>query len=312
MCFLKYWKNLIWLLFIPGQVDSLLAQNHNFVSRSTTFSLFREPSYISMAGGVGNIDNLVFEADIIPYYQVSLNSSHKWGLELSPQVILRMFNQKSFPVRTPSFMPRVTFYYHIQESKNKPVDLFGYLSWCHHSNGQENSFYLEDSISTNRISGNFATNMVEAGLFLSKPNRRNPYAVHYTKFSALYHYYHINELNNRLGDLRFFLDFQTSVNLSMSLRYFNLVRTENPKRSSGLNFSTKIGWIAGNMSGLKAYDINRLILKSTISFKPAIFKDVTLFAQYYFGQDYYNIYFERTLRVLRFGISAKPSFAGFN
>lgn len=288
----------------------LFAQQNNLVSREKTFSMFREPSYISMAGGIGNIDRLVFEADIIPYYQVSLSNTNKWGVELSPQVVLRMFNQESFPVRTPSFMPRVTAYYHILESKNKPIDLFGYFSWCHHSNGQEDSFYQQDSISINTLTGNFATNMVEAGIFLSKPDRRNPYAVHYTKFSTVYHYYHIPELDNRYGDLRFFVDFQTSANLSRSMRHFGVIKRDLPQRTSTLNISTKIGWIAGNMADVKTFDAKRLIFKNTLSFKPGIFKDVTLFAQFYYGQDYYNIYFDRTLKVLRFGISAKPNFSG--
>lgn len=304
-------KRLLFIVIIIVFNQVLKSQiNNQYVSRETTFNMFREPSYISIAGGFGNIDNLVFEADIIPYYQVSLSNANKWGIELSPQVILRMYNQESFPVRTPSFMPRVTAYYHIQESVNKPIDLFGYFSWCHHSNGQENSFYKEDSLTINILSGNFATNMVETGVFMSRPDHRNPYAVRYTKLSVVYHYYHIHELDNRYGDLRFFVDFQTSANLSKSLRYFNLVKRDLPHRTSTLNIATKVGWIAGNMADIKSFDIKRLILKSSISFKPGIFKDVTLFAQYYYGQDYYNIHFERTLKVLRFGISAKPNFSG--
>lgn len=73
-----------------------------------------------------------------------------------------------------------------------------------------------------------------------------------------------------------------------------------------LTVSTKLGWILSEYNNRKTFDIKRLIIKETISFKPRFLKDVTLFAQYYYGQDYYNIYFNRTLHVFRFGIMAKP------
>ena len=273
-----------------------------------TFSMFRESSYITFAGGVGNIENLVFEANIVPYYLLSLNQSDRWGIELSPQVILRMYNTYSFPVRTPSFMPRATIFYQFRKTNinSRYNDLFGYFSWSHHSNGQENSFYSDDSTTINTISGNFATNMVEAGLFLSKPNRFNPYSVNYAKFSTVYHYKHISELNNRLGDLRFYADLQTTINIAKTLEYFNLRKARINHHTSTLNILTRIGWITGSLNGVKTVDIKRLIFKHTVSYKPPFLKDVTLFAQYYYGQDYYNIYFERQLHLLRFGISAKP------
>jgi hypothetical protein len=273
-----------------------------------TFSMFREPSYITFAGGAGNIDKLVFEANIIPYYMLSLSNSDRWGIEISPQVILRMYNKESFPVRTPSFMPRATaFYQFVQAADNKP-DFFGYFSWFHHSNGQENPFYNTDSATINTQSGNFATNAIETGIFMSKANKRNPYIIRYLKLSSIYHYRHIEELNRRIGDLRFFIDFQSSVNISKTLRFLNLIASTPRPNSSILNLSTKIGWIADDMNGVKAFSQKRLIFRETISFKPNFLRDITLFAQYYYGQDYYNIYFNRQLHVLRFGIMAKPGF----
>lgn len=61
------------------------------------------------------------------------------------------------------------------------------------------------------------------------------------------------------------------------------------------------------MINTSACDWKRLTVSFRISVHPAALDDFTLFAQYYFGQDYYNINFEKTLNVLRFGIIADLS-----
>ena len=56
----RVWYKYFWcfLILFFYSCNALLAQQTNFVSKEKTFSMFREPSYISMAGGVGNIDSL--------------------------------------------------------------------------------------------------------------------------------------------------------------------------------------------------------------------------------------------------------------
>lgn len=57
----------------------------------------------------------------------------------------------------------------------------------------------------------------------------------------------------------------------------------------------------------KTVNIKRLIIDYTLSFTPTFLKEVNVFIQYYYGQDYYNIHFGRQLSVIRIGISSKPS-----
>ncbi|MBN2167036.1 MAG: hypothetical protein JW717_12215 [Marinilabiliaceae bacterium] len=307
---MSFTKTRLLILFLIGINTYINAQNtspNKFDKQ--TFSMYREPSYITFAGGIGNIENLIFEANIIPYYLLSINQESRWGIELSPQVILRMYNIYSLPVRTPSFMPRATVFYQFRKNKTNADynDIFGYLTLCHHSNGQEDSFFNADSSTVNVNSGNFSTNMIEGGVFLSRPNRFNPYSVHYLKLSSVYHFQHIDELENKMGDLRFFADIQTTVDLTKTLEYLNIRVSHQNKKSAILNFSSRIGWIAGPLSDADNIDVKRLIFKHTISYKPTFMSDVTFFVQYYYGQDYYNIYFARQLNVLRFGITAKAS-----
>jgi len=296
------------MMLIPYLTVMSQEPTRELTSLESTFSMFREPSYISALGGVGNIEPLMFEADIVPYFMLSLNKNNRWGIELSPRIMLRMYNEKSYPVRTPSFMPKATFFYRISPSKSAGQDIFTYFSWCHHSNGQDGSFYNTDSITINTKSGNFSTNLIEGGIFLSHPDRRYPKAaINYLKLSASYHYYQAPELRNIYGRLRFFTDFQSSVNLSKILSIISSTANNPANHNAFLSQSIRIGWIAGNFSNAKAIDAERLVFRYTISLKPSFLDDVTIFAQYYYGQDYYNINFNRTLKVLRFGFAAKTS-----
>ncbi|MCF8337433.1 MAG: hypothetical protein K9I74_05565 [Bacteroidales bacterium] len=60
------------------------------------------------------------------------------------------------------------------------------------------------------------------------------------------------------------------------------------------------------MAGLDNVDaINikeRLLFKYTVSYHPRIAEDMSFFIQYYYGQDYYNIFFDRNISVLRIGL----------
>lgn len=286
-------------------VESQEVSNDSVLFEST-FNMFREPSYISALGGIGNIEPLIFEGDIVPYFMV--NKSPRWGIELSPRFILRMYNEKSLPVRTPSFIPRATIFYRVSVKNDKGEGIFTYFSWCHHSNGQSDNFYNADSTTINTKSGNFSTNYIEGGMFFSHPDKRFPKAViNYMKLSVLYHYHQAPELRPLYGRLRFFTDFQSSFNLSKALRIFGNTSKNSTDHNAILSQSIRIGLIAGNITNVSTFDTKRLIFKYTISFKPSFLNDVTIFAQYYYGQDYYNIYFNRTLKLLRFGLAAKTS-----
>ncbi|MCK9618715.1 MAG: hypothetical protein M0R21_12875 [Lentimicrobiaceae bacterium] len=294
------------LLLLVNDAFSQKSNWHN-TNAISTFNMFREPSYISALGGIGNIEPLIFEGDIAPYYILSLNPENRWGIELSPRIIIRMYNKHSYPVRTPSYMPRATFFYQIIDNTGQKKDWFTYFSWCHHSNGQDGSFYYEaDSTKINTYSGNFSTNLFEGGIFMSRPEKKKPYVINYLKLSASYHYKQNPEIRKLYGRLRFFADYQSSVDLSKILKKFSNPSVKYHK--GNINQMIRLGWIAGSMPDANDFDFKRrLVFRYTLSYKPSFFNDVTIFAQYYYGQDYYNIYFNRTLSLFRVGIAAKTS-----
>ena len=102
---------------------------------------------------------------------------------LTPQIILRMYQEKSYPVRTPSYMPQVSLYYIMKDGKDgRSLSLFG--RYAHHSNGQDGDFYLENG-EINVKSGDFATNYIESGLiFINNNTRLNAYQFFKTSFEV--------------------------------------------------------------------------------------------------------------------------------
>jgi hypothetical protein len=289
-----------------NRADSIIADYKAVKATAiSTFNMFREPSYIMFGSGLGNLEPLVFEADIIPYFMISLNKNVRWGIELSPRILMRMYDSHSHPVRTPSYMPRVTFFYQFIDREKGHSDLFAYFSLLHHSNGQDGNFYMADGTTINTLNGSFSTNWLEGGFFLSRPNSQLIFITNYIKFYVDYSYNQDAELNRVYGRLRFFVNVKSTVKLSDVFKI--IVPKKDNNRHYIFDQSIRMGWLAGDLNDAKTLDVKRLIFNYIVSFKPAFLKDGVIFVDYYYGQDYYNIYFGRRLNVVRIGIALKSS-----
>lgn len=58
----------------------------------------------------------------------------------------------------------------------------------------------------------------------------------------------------------------------------------------------------GDYNNLETFSVERLNLSLTFYYHPKFLEDIGIFVQYYHGSDYYNMYFNHRLDVLRFGI----------
>jgi hypothetical protein len=100
-----------------------------------------------------------------------------YSIVATPRVRLRMFNARSAPVRTPSYMPKGTaMLMRLRGLPNNSVGLFsGMFTVGHHSNGQDGCLFETDTLQgedcvgpadLNRINlkdGSFSTNYVRLG-----------------------------------------------------------------------------------------------------------------------------------------------------
>ncbi|MCQ2607113.1 MAG: hypothetical protein MJ197_00290 [Bacteroidales bacterium] len=292
--------------FAQRERDTTSRINWEQTSWDETMNLFYEPGYLTAGGGLGNIEPLLFEGNIVPYYRIGLDAIKHWAFIISPQVIVRMYNDYSYPVRTPSYEPRIILVHQTLTEKHPAFSgWFQYASLYHHSNGQDGYFYTDSTNTTiNTHDGSFSTNWIEAGTFYARTHSTRQY---YAKLYGKYCYQLDTMLNGLYGRWRFNFDLKFEWNIAKTI--YNLFNIQYFKNKESI-FSNvlKFGVIAGNMAKRDALDIHRCVLDYTISFKPAFLQDVTIFAQYYWGEDYYNIYFNRTLRLFRVGLTAHSEF----
>jgi len=248
-------------------------------------------SYITFPTDIGNIEPLWFEGNIIPNFHIRKSRNSRLMGVLTPQIIIRMYQEESFPVRTPGYLPQITVYYNIREKQKFP-DLYIYGRVAHHSNGQDGVFYLGDD-ELNYKSGNFSTNFMEFGLIATRVNTMFK-AYQFFKTSLEWHpdASMLDELKGIYSQYRW--------HTAMSI--FKLSQnTRDSKKKPAFSIKGELTWMFGKYDQAESFDPERLNLSLTFSYHPEFLEDIGLFMQLYHGSDYYNIYFGHRLDILRFG-----------
>lgn len=264
-------------------------------------------SYITFSQGFGNLEPLIFEALVAPYFLLRTGARARYGATISTGIRLRMLSEESVPIRTPSYMPQVTFYRQIAAKHSGQHSAhYAFLMLAHHSNGQDGAFYLPDG-QINVRDGNFSTNYLEIGVFLNR--RIVPFSntVEYFKTSLEWHpgIDMSDGLVDRYGRFRWHNSFK--------IHKFSLRRMKSLFDSSEDAYGeipavqTTIGttWIFGKRNGAGFFDVKeRFVFSLNLAYRPRLLKDVSLFARFYSGEDYYNLFFFRRITTLQFGIQA--------
>lgn len=251
-------------------------------------------SYITFPADIGNIEPLWFEGNVIPNFYIRESKNSRLIGVLTPQIIIRMFQERSYPVRTPSYMPQITFYYRLENKSNSRTQNV-FVRFAHHSNGQDGDFYLENG-ELNVKSGDFATNYIEPGFIVTnKNNLLNAYQFFKTSLEIHPPGYSSDELDGIYSKVRW----HTAASI------FKLPHNSNTNENKGnasISLKGEATWMFGNYNNLNEVSAERLNLSLTFYYHPKFLEDIGLFAQYYRGSDYYNMYFDHRLDVLRFGI----------
>lgn len=118
------------------------------IAFTTIIQISHGNSYITFPTDIGNIEPLWFKGNLIPNFYIRISKNSHLMSVFTPQIIIRMYQEESFPVRTPSYMPEISVYFLISpQSEIRTVSAFGKL--VHHSNSQD---------------GDFSTNCLELGI----------------------------------------------------------------------------------------------------------------------------------------------------
>ena len=289
------------LLLSSTSIHAQLTQASNLDESVLSTS---DRTYVSFGQGLGSyktpygvkpLNPLIFEGQISPDFFLNISKKRLIGLAFFPKIVVRMFNQNSFPVRTPSYMPSILLYHHL----NWPITkkLFRYVTseeqmafmtyrFSHHSNGQEGNYFINGTDSVNYRTGNFSTNAIEVAFSWS--------AIDSGEAGKAF-------TNGRIAYERQ-LDFQREIQLKNTY-YYNKITIE-----SHIIYFEKI----------KAY-ITYSFMWGTHDFKPRSSVDVfvamkpfhkltdfSVFIRGYIGPDYYNLYYENMMRGVTIGIIADP------
>ncbi|HZJ74149.1 MAG TPA: hypothetical protein VFC87_05045 [Perlabentimonas sp.] len=258
-------------------------------------------SYITFGQGFGNVEPLIFEGLISPYFLLRTSRNARWGATISPAIRLRMEAAVSFPVRAPSYMPNITFYHQISRVNDDIKYLF--MSLVHHSNGQDGNFKNDDG-TYNVQSGDFSTNMVEVGAFFNKTVLPFTNTREYFQTSVEYH---LNVARSQeLEGVYSFLRWHNNIRIfRFPLPKSTLKWLEDKTQLPEVQTNIKTTWMFGDVNNASFFDLaKRLNLSLTMSYRPQVLNDVSFFVTFYTGKDYYNMQFARRIQVLQFGLQA--------
>jgi hypothetical protein len=274
---------------LSGQQDSLMSIPE--INLSTIAQENSGNSYITFPADIGNLEPLWFEANVIPNFNLRTSKDSRLMGVVTPQIILRMYQQESFPVSTPSYIPQITVYYSLR-SHSDVKSFSAFLKLAHYSNGQDGDFYNEDG-TINTKNGNFATNYFEPGIIRTRYNARfNAVQFFSTSFEVNPAKLTIDELHGIYSRFRW----------HNTLSFFKIPRDYKREKKASISLKGEFTWLFGDVNDWKTLSDKRLNLKFTFYYHPRFFEDIGLFIQFYRGMDYYNIYFNHQITVLRFGI----------
>lgn len=284
---------------VAGEADSVAAENVFFRSVRAN----QAESYITFGQGFGNMEPLVFEALIAPYFLLRTNRDARLGATLSSPIILRMQAKESFPVRAPSYMPGLTFYFQLPDKAlGNQTSSYLFLTVEHHSNGQYEPFFNENG-SYNTETGNFSTNFLELGVFVNQNVLPFENTVDYFRTSIEWHpdVLRSEELQGRYSFLRWHNSFRIFRFPGQDSFRKHHVNMEIPR----VQTKVETTWMFGDIEGAPFFDVGeRFNLSLTIAYRPRVLNDVSLFVNFYSGKDYYNMQFFRRINTLRLGLQA--------
>ena len=275
---------------------------------ATAMTKYFEKNYVTLGGGFDDTDNIQFK-DI--YYEAQLyghfnwiSSEYKnetsdiWQLYLPVRLQVRQYRSDSSPVKTPGYNPGIRVYYAHHSWLNGTDDFhYASLGLHHYSNGQNGPHLDPVSGDINTDTGSFSSDYAELSYYRVSTNQTMEWA------KVNYRYYFVNATweaeqtgfyEDRLVELsgRFSLfdkpadsqDFFDTISLQLTLA-----------RKIGRDFITP---------GIKANDSDNLQYTGELIMKPSGWKDLSMYARWDKGYDYYNINYATQMNRIHFGVVA--------
>jgi len=334
---MKSWLILLGVLVHAGPA---LAQDSAFILGAAGRPIIR-PDGTYVFNHVPGSD-LVFEAQIAPRIIIldsigdatrhvldSERGTWGWALSTAPMVKLRMFNEASSPVRTPSYMPKgivqVARLRNLSRADDESVRFKGPVEmWLidavpfgHHSNGQNGCLFESQSRdaagtcvetvapgprTVNRSDGSFSTNYIEAGLhygrmYLAARDTVPEYGTRWEwRAGAAVQLNPRGYLGGALDDE--LADIYGRTRLSLEA----MTARRDSWRCGRLEGQLRLQYIHDTPAGVPA-----VTTIADASCLPASWGGTGLFVRFFRGQDYYNLGFTDRITRLQFGLTLQQA-----
>lgn len=289
------------LLFLLPQITFSQSAPPQTDGLKTAIRASAASSYATFTEGAGNLEPLIFEAQLAHTFFMFARKKN-WTLRFSPHILVRMQDKKSYPIDNPSFKFPLFFHHKLGDASEGFLGQpFLSAGLTHHSNGQAGKFVNPDG-SLNLENGSFATNYVTLGLGSYRHSNTEQASLRVYKLYLERHLTWLRteteapeELKNRYGLTRLMGQFVAKNFAGSTASRF--------LQQSGIRL--KAGWIFGTLERRPVDDpAKRLLFSLRYLYSTAWMKSIAVFADFYYGQDYYNMRFQRNLEVFRIGISS--------
>ena len=246
----------------------------------------------SEASEVSYDPSLILETKIVPH-AFFRSSGGRFGVELTPKFVVRIFDDESTPVRSPSYMPRATVYVARDVEWNLASEqpgTFYSIRVGHHSNGEDGDFYADGRIDVDE--GSFSTNYVEVGMHRILPELGLPLvgpSITILGASLEQHMWfgQTEELDGQFSDTRLHL-------------HLDSYRSDD---EGSVNFSAQLSYLFGELRGEPYFGHERFVIDTQVQLRTPWFTTAGFYLGMYAGADYYNMRFRRYLLVPRFGLA---------
>ncbi len=253
----------------------------------------------------------------------------------------KTFGDKSKPVRTPSFYPKIHYFLTSDRFWNSDKKLFISLGLGHHSNGQDGTEFVDFTDTVNIYNGSFSESLISyfsvGGMFTKKSvlfrfvtipvkkgifvNSEGLQVNFFWKFGFEYHpVYFSNQKFHQTGlygGNRLFgtVTFLTSKNIipekfkTNTFKDFNHnILVEKNRLSFSFEYITDHSFYSGGFNSKKEIKLTdlekRLNINLTYYRRILASKHPAIFAQIsYSGSDNYNIYFQKSIFQARIGLA---------
>jgi hypothetical protein len=252
-----------------------------------------------------------------------------------PEIKVRIFqndplyNDKSKPVRTPSYIPKISYLFSHANfwNQNRKLKLFAGISALHHSNGQDGwEFDFNDSL-VNIYNGSFSESLYFQFIVGGKIRFKNKnLTFKYTnknlieKFRSVswksgYEWHPVYFANQKLhktglyGGNRVFLTVLFQKNKIANLnQQATPIHSESSRWMMNFEYITDLSYYSGNnkIRAIIPFWVTKKRLNLSLTYYKKLLKsdNFSFFAQVgYFGSDNYNIYFQQSAFIARTGVA---------